>query len=138
MTYKAEIQLKFDSFYTPDSSSPGIVPDDDFLLCPTEEHFLISALAEDLSPKQYFKLVEKFMLSIGMDQQSICDGAMSLVFNGDRTEEEQRKVCEKYELTMNEDLQDNVLLKDLVQTRRDLSEKEWKRVDKLVEDSKIG
>jgi hypothetical protein len=78
------------------------------------------------------------MFSIGMNQQSICDGAMSLVFNGDRTEEEQRKVCEKYELTMNEDLQDNVLLKDLVETRRDLSAKEWKRVDKLVEDSKIG
>jgi len=102
MTYKAEIQLKFDSFYTPDSCSPGIVPDDDFL---PEEHFLISAPAEDLSPKQYFKLFEKFMLSIGMDQKSICDGAMSLVFNGDRTEEEQRKVCEKYELTMNEDLE---------------------------------
>ena len=135
MTYKAEIQLKFDSFYTPDSCSRGIVPDDDFL---PEEHFLISAPAEDLSPKQYFKLFEKFMLAIGMDQQSICDGAMSLAFNPDRTEEEQRKVCEKYELTMNEDLQDNVLLKDLVQTRRDLSEKEWKRVDKLVEDYKIG
>ena len=123
MTYKAEIQLKFDAFYTPDSRSRGITPDDDFL---PEEHFLISAPAEDLSPKQYFKLFEKFMLAIGMNQQSICDGAMSLVFNGDRTEEEQRKVCEKYELTMNEDPQDNVLLKDW-----------WKGVDKLGEDSKI-
>jgi hypothetical protein len=143
MTYKAEIQLKFDSFYTPDSCSRGITPDDDFL---PEEHFLISAPAEDLNPKQYFKLFEKFMLSIGMDQQSICDGAMSLVFNGDRTEEEQRKVCEKYELTMNEDLESKYQFSKeaeaevaRIESLKNgmLSEEEWKRVDKLVEDSKI-
>jgi len=143
MTYKAEIQLKFDSFYTADSCRPGIVPDDNFL---PEEHFLITAPAEGLSAKQHFKLFEKFMLSIGMDQQSICDGAMSLVFNGDRTEEEQRKVCAAYDLTMNEDLESKYQFSKeaeaevaRIESLKNgmLSEEEWKRVDKMVEDYKI-
>ena len=143
MTYKAEIQLKFDAFYTPDSCSRGIVPDDDFL---PEEHFLISAPAEDLSPKQYFKLFEKFMLSIGMDQQSICDGAMSLVFTGDRSIKYQRKVCAAYDLTMNEDLESKYQFSKeaeaevaRIESLKNgmLSEEDWKRVDKLVEDYKI-
>jgi hypothetical protein len=39
-----------------------------------------------------------------MDPASIRSGAMSLVFNDYVREDEQRKVCNEYELTMDEDL----------------------------------
>ena len=45
------------------------------------------------------------MLCVGMDPKSIRSGAMSLVFNDWTSEEEQRKVCKEYELTMDEDLE---------------------------------
>ncbi len=99
MTYNAEVQFKFDATWTPSYSSS--FSDDDFI---PEEHYLITAPAADLNAKQYFKLFEKFMLCVGMDPKSIRSGAMSLVFNDFVSEEEQRKVCEEYELTMDEDL----------------------------------
>ena len=100
MTYDAEVQFKFDSTWTPSYNS-SFSDDDDFL---PEEHFLITAPAADLNAKQYFKLFEKFLLCVGMCPQSIRSGAMSLVFNDYVSEEEQRKVCKEYELTMDEDL----------------------------------
>jgi hypothetical protein len=99
MTYNAEVQFKFDSTWTPSYSSS--FSDDDFI---PEEHYLITAPAADLNAKQYFKLFEKFLLCVGMNPASIRSGAMSLVFNEWVNEEEQRKVCMEYELTMNEDL----------------------------------
>jgi len=99
MTYNAEVQFKFDATWTPSYSSS--FSDDDFI---PEEHYLITAPAADLNAKQYFKLFEKFMLCVGMCPASIRSGAMSLVFNDFVTEEEQRKVCKEYELTMDEDL----------------------------------
>jgi len=103
MTYEAEVQFKFDATFTPTYGSGfgSTVSDDDFV---PEEHFLITAPAADLNAKQYFKLFEKFMLCVGMCPQSIRSGAMSLVFNDMVLEEEQRKVCNEYELTMDEDL----------------------------------
>ena len=103
MTYNAEVQFKFDATYTHDYNRGfgSTIADDDFL---PEEHFLITAPAADLNAKQYFKLFEKFMLCVGMCPASIRSGAMSLVFNDYVTEEEQRKVCKEYELTMDEDL----------------------------------
>ena len=98
MTYNAEVQFKFDSTWTPTYGSSF---DDDML---PEEHYLITAPAADLNAKQYFKLFEKFMLCVGMCPQSIRSGAMSLVFNDYVNEEDQRKVCKEYELTMDEDL----------------------------------
>ena len=105
MTYEAEVQFKFDATYTHDYNRgfASHLGDDDFL---PEEHFLITAPAGDLNAKQYFKLFEKFMLCVGMCPSSIRSGAMSLVFNDCVLEEDQRKVCEEYELTMDEDLQD--------------------------------
>jgi bifunctional pyridoxal-dependent enzyme with beta-cystathionase and maltose regulon repressor activities len=41
-----------------------------------------------------------------MDPASIRSGAMSLVFNDWVREEDQRKVCQEYELTMDEDLEE--------------------------------
>jgi len=103
MTYEAEVQFKFDATYTHDYGRGfgSTIGDDEFI---PEEHFLITAPAADLNAKQYFKLFEKFMLCVGMCPSSIRSGAMSLVFNDYVNEEEQRKVCKEYELTMDEDL----------------------------------
>ena len=98
MTYEATVELKFDSTWTPTYASSI---DDDFI---PEEHFVITAPAADLNCRQYFKLFEKFMLAVGMSPCNIRSGAMSLVFNDMVLEEEQRKVCKEYELTMDEDL----------------------------------
>jgi len=102
MTYNAEVQFKFDATWTPSYGS-STFSDDDFV---PEEHYLITAPAADLNAKQYFKLFEKFLLCVGMDPVSIRSGAMSLVFNDWVREDDQRKVCEEYDLTMNEDLHD--------------------------------
>ena len=103
MTYEATVQFKFDATYTPTYTGGfGSTIVDDFI---PEEHFLITAPAADLNCKQYFKLFEKFMLCVGMSPCSIRSGAMSLVFNDYVDEKEQRKVCDEYDLTMNEDLQ---------------------------------
>ena len=101
MTYEAEVQFKFDATFTPTYGSSSWT-DDDFI---PEEHYLITSPAADLNAKQYFKLFEKFMLCVGMCPSSIRSGAMSLVFNDMVLEEEQRKVCKEYELTMDEDLE---------------------------------
>ena len=105
MTYEAELTFKFDATYTHDYNRGfgSTIGDDDFV---PEEHFVITAPAQDLNAKQYFKLFEKFMLCVGMCPQSIRSGAMSLVFNDMVLEEEQRKICAEYELTMDEDLRD--------------------------------
>ena len=102
MTYEATVELKFDATWTRSYNSGfGSTVDDDML---PEEHYVITAPAADLNCRQYFKLFEKFMLCVGMCPQSIRSGAMSLVFNDYTNEEDQRKVCAEYELTMDEDL----------------------------------
>ena len=98
MSYEATVEFKFDSTWTPTYASSI---DDDFI---PEEHFVITAPAGDLSCRQYFKLFEKFMLAVGMSPHNIRQGAMSLVFTDMVLEEEQRKICKEYELTMDEDL----------------------------------
>ena len=101
MTYNAEVQFKFDATWT--HSYGSSFSDDDFV---PEEHYLITAPAADLNCKQYFKLFEKFLLCVGMAPETIRSGAMSLVFNDWVREEEQRKICKEYELTMDEDLEE--------------------------------
>jgi len=100
MTYEATVQFKFDATYTYNYSTGYDA--EDFI---PEEHYLITAPAADLNAKQYFKLFEKFLLCVGMCPQSIRSGAMALVFNDWVREEEQRKICDEYELTMDEDLE---------------------------------
>lgn len=101
MTYNAELTFKFDATWTPSYTGFGSTVDDDFV---PEEHYVITAPAADLNARQYFKLFEKFMLCVGMCPHNIRSGAMSLVFNDMVLEEEQRKICAEYELTMDEDL----------------------------------
>jgi len=102
MTYNAEVQFKFDATFKPSAFSPGFYDDETL----PEEHYLITAPAADMNAKQYFKLFEKFLLCVGMCPSSIRSGAMSLVFNDWTSEEEQRKICKEYELTMDEDLEE--------------------------------
>ena len=102
MTYEATVQFKFDATFTPTYGSGfGSTVIEDYI---PEEHYLITAPAADLNSTQYFKLFEKFMLCVGMCPSSIRSGAMSLVFNDYVDEKEQRKVCDEYEITMDEDL----------------------------------
>ena len=115
MTYDAEVQFKFDATFTPTYGTSSWTSDD-FI---PEEHYLITAPAADLNCKQYFKLFEKFMLCVGMDPKSIRSGAMSLVFNDCVSEDEQRKLCNEYELTLNEDLSAKF--------------KEWKELDNNIQ-----
>lgn len=115
--YEATVQFKFDATYTHDYNRGfGSTIVDDFI---PEEHFVITAPAADLNARQYFKLFEKFMLCVGMSPGSIRSGAMSLVFNDYVDEKEQRKVCDEYELTMDEDIHDKFL--------------EWKNLDEAFE-----
>ena len=100
MTYEAEVQFKFDATYKHNAFDSSYY-EDDYI---PEEHYLITAPAADLTAKQYFKLFEKFMLCVGMCPANIRSAAMSLVFNEYVNEEDQRKVCKEYDLTMNEDL----------------------------------
>lgn len=118
MTYNAEVQFKFDATYTHDYNRGfgSTIGDDDFV---PEEHYLITAPASDLNTKQYFKLFEKFLLCVGMSPCSIRTGAMSLVFNDWTSEDDQRKVCKEYELTMDEDLHAKF--------------EEWKKRDEEIE-----
>lgn len=98
MTYEATVEFKFDSTETPTDFNG-----DDFI---PEQHFTITAPAHDLNTKQMFKLFERFMLATGYTPQSIVSGAMSLAFNEWVPLEQQRKLCDEYELTLNEDLVD--------------------------------
>lgn len=99
MTYTAQVQFKFDATWTP--TYPTSSWTDDTLL--PEEHCVITAPAGDLTATQYFKLFEKFLLCVGMCPQSIHSGAMSLVFNDMRSEEDMRKIAEEFDLKLSED-----------------------------------
>ena len=118
MTYDATVEFKFDATYTHDYNRgfASHIGDDDFI---PEEHYVITAPAADLNAKQYFKLFEKFMLCVGMSPHNIREGAMSLVLNEWVNDEDQRKVCDEYEVTRNEDLHEKF--------------KEWKERDEEIE-----
>ena len=118
MSYEATVQFKFDATWTPSDSSS--FSNDDFI---PEEHYVITAPAADLNAKQYFKLFEKFLLCVGMAPESIRSGAMSLVFNDWVREDEQRKICKEYELTMDEDLEEKF-------KEYKIREEEWARLKK--------
>ena len=129
MTYDATVQFKFDATFTPSYGWDT----DDYI---PEEHYKITAPASDLNCKQYFKLFEKFMLCVGMDPKTIRSSAMSLVFNDCVSEDEQRKLCKEYELTMDEDL-------DKKFEEWKVRDEEWARLkkgpmDTVLEDSANG
>ena len=117
MSYEATVEFKFDATYTPEYKGGfGSTIDDDFI---PEENFVITAPAADLSCRQYFKLFEKFMLAVGMSHDNVRSGAMSLVLSEWVNDADQRKVCDEYEVTRNEDLHEKY--------------KEWKERDEEIE-----
>lgn len=81
--------------------------------------------ASDLNTKQLFQFFKKVMLAMGYGEKSIATGAMSVVFNCDGDEAMQRAMCEHFDLTLNEDLQDKY--EEFKKT-----EAKWDRIDKLV------
>jgi hypothetical protein len=98
MTYESKLTVKFDSKYT---SSVYSSYETDSL---PEEHFTFEVPTEDLNTTQVFGLFKKVMLTMGYCEQTIAYGMMSTVFNPDGDEKLMRKMCEEFELTMNEDV----------------------------------
>jgi len=98
MTYEAKLTVKYDSTFTYNSYSnyeSGIPP---------EEHYTFEIPVHDLTSTQIFGLFKKVMLTMGYSEQTIASGVMSTVFNPDGNEKLMRKMCEEYDLTMNEDV----------------------------------
>jgi len=62
---------------------------------------------------------------MGYAEKSIAVGAMSVVFNGDGDEAIQKAMCDEFDLTLNEHLQDK--FEEFKKT-----EAAWDRIDKLV------
>jgi hypothetical protein len=98
MTYEAKLTIKFDSKFT---HSPYSSYETDSV---PEEHYTFEVPAQDLNTTQMFGLFRKVMLTMGYCEQSIASGMMSTVFNPDGDEKLMRKMCEEYDLTMNEDV----------------------------------
>ena len=121
MTYEAKLTVKFDSKYTLNSYSSY---ETDSL---PEEHFTFEVPAEDLNSTQVFGLFRKVMLTMGYAENVIAFGMMSTVFNPDGDEKLMRKLCEEYDLTMNEDVAKKV--QEEVQKQVEI-EKELARVKK--------
>jgi hypothetical protein len=99
--YKATVKLQFDSKWDSTHYSSGY---EDGLL--PEEHIVMEVPAHDLNTKQLFNLFEKFLLSMGHTEKSICEGALYLPFNEARSQELMKELCREYDLTMNEDMGD--------------------------------
>ena len=98
MTYEAKLTVKFDSKFTHSSYSSY---ESDTL---PEEHYTFEIPVHDLTTTQVFGLFKKVMLTMGYCEKSIASGVMSTVFNPDGDENLMRKMCEEYDLTMNEDV----------------------------------
>ena len=121
MTYEAKLTVKYDSTFTYNSYSTyesGIPP---------EEHVTFEVPVHDLTTTQVFGLFKKVMLTMGYCEKSIASGVMSTVFNPDGDENLMRKMCEEYDLTMNEDVGKKV--QEEVQKQLEI-EKELARVNK--------
>lgn len=95
--YEATVTLK----YTSKWDHKGGIYDDEI---PPEENITFEVPAQDLNSIQLFNLFGKFMLSMGHNHQGIDKGALSLVFNDMRSNEEMRNAAEEYGLKMVEDL----------------------------------
>jgi len=98
MTYEAKLTVKFDSKFT---HSPYSSYETDTL---PEEHYTFEVPVDELTSTQVFALFKKVMLTMGYCEKVIAAGVMSTVFNPDGDENLMRKMCEEYDLTMNEDV----------------------------------
>ena len=94
--YEATVTLK----YTSKWDHKGGIYDDEI---PPEENITFEVPAQDLNSIQLFNLFGKFMLSMGHNHQGIDKGALSLVFNDMRSNEDMKKTADEYDLVMIED-----------------------------------
>lgn len=99
MTYKAQIKIQFDTEWTPSYGSSGIY-DDEIL---PEEHYTFEIPAHDLNTTQLFRFFGTVARTMGHNEVGIMKGACALAFNDMRSEEDMRKVAEKYDLKLAED-----------------------------------
>ena len=121
MTYEAKLTVKFDSTFTHSSYSSY---ETDTL---PEEHYTFEVPVSDLTSTQVFAFFKKVMLTMGYCEKVIAAGVMSTVFNPDGDENLMRKMCEEYDLTMNEDVGEKV--QEEVQKQLEI-EKELAKVNK--------
>jgi hypothetical protein len=121
MTYQNSISISYTSKWESLSSRSGY--DSDMFLPEEKIEFTVPD-ASDLNTKQLFQFFKKVMLAMGYSEKSIATGAMSIVFNCDGDEAMQRAMCEHYDLTLNEDLQDKY--EEFKKT-----EAKWDRIGKL-------
>jgi hypothetical protein len=119
MTYQASISIVYKSKWESFSSNSGFC---DLFLPEENMEFTIPDTSE-LTTIQYFQFFKKVLLAMGYANQSIAVGAMSVVFNEDGDTEMQKAMCDHFDLTLNEDLQDK--FEDFKKT-----EEEWERINK--------
>jgi len=121
MTHQNSISISYTSKWESFSRNSGY--DSDMFLPEEKMEFTVPD-ASDLNTKQLFQFFKKVMLAMGYAEKSIAVGAMSVVFNGDGDEAMQKAMCDEFDLTLNEDLQDK--FEDFKKT-----EAEWDRINKL-------
>jgi len=122
MTYQSSISISYTSKWESFSRNSGY--DSDMFLPEEKMEFTVPD-ASYLNTKQLFQFFKKVMLAMGYAEKSIAVGAMSVVFNGDGDEAMQKAMCDEFDLTLNEDLQDK--FEEFKKT-----EAAWDRIDKLV------
>ena len=119
MTYKANLKVNFDTEWTPTYGGSGIYDDETL----PEEHYTFEIPCHDINAVQLFRFFGTIARAMGHNEQGIMKGAMSLVFNDMVLEEDQRKICKEYEITMDEDL--NAKFEDWKK-----AEEDWARLKK--------
>lgn len=126
MTYHNSLSISYTGKWESLSRKSGY--DSDMFLPEEKMEFSVPD-ASDLNTKQLFQFFKKVMLAMGYLEKSIAVGAMSVVFNGDGDEAMQKAMCDEFDLTLNEDLQDK--FENFKKTEAELDRINWGRINKL-------
>lgn len=126
MAYHSSLSISYKSKWESLSRKSGY--DSDMFLPEEQMEFTVPD-ASDLNTKQLFQFFKKVMLAMGYLEKSIAVGAMSVVFNGDGDEAMQKAMCDEFDLTLNEDLQDK--FENFKKTEAELDRINWGRINKL-------
>lgn len=126
MAYHSSLSISYKSKWESLSRKSGY--DSDMFLPEEQMEFTVPD-ASDLNTKQLFQFFKKVMLAMGYLEKSIAVGAMSVVFNGDEDEAMQKAMCDEFDLTLNEDLQDK--FENFKKTEAELDRINWGRINKL-------
>lgn len=126
MAYHSSLSISYKSKWESLSRKSGY--DSDMFLPEEQMEFTVPD-ASDLNTKQLFQFFKKVMLAMGYLEKSIAVGAMSVVFSGDGDEAMQKAMCDEFDLTLNEDLQDK--FENFKKTEAELDRINWGRINKL-------